>query len=1782
MNALELLGVVGASSLRDRLSKSTDSDGVARFMLDRLTGEQVAAIVTALLADGATAAKVRIALPRKLVDGFGLPETVITDERTVALRHAECDRPALLLANTDDDQGTSLQDVALIGAKELSEEPVLWVAAASRNLGLSDQHLAAWEAALRGFSAADNWTLHQISHYVEMTRTAVETNSLPLVDALGWALPALRLPRDSGYFRGMREKDLNSSLRWTKLFGKLVSDRRPLLEKQRPPRGVIESDDLRTQFEAVKQDIKPEVHPAIEAFINSPACWQPEAEALSLFEWETDGIQQIFSGLRQRKTNLPQETIEFFDFNHPDRLSDVEKEYLKKARETKTPKEASDLDREFYEAHREALGEERALRAKWERFVFGRPIECTEFLDGLLRTVERLYGQATSLGQSRTLEIETTRRRRSQWLELNERVAMAFSLRYRGLPALMGDAVTWKDHELFSYEAILEKARRRKKYQPNKSVARANLQIKFDVTLVIDGQKSPTVQMIWTGRPEAIGSEMFGDLERLAKRPFARATITRQPVSSKGLLQSISLSDVATMQPAFGRDSGSLISKIGAFEDLGKKFTKALKSAVPDRVSAEGSRIIRVAWDQFSESYVKAIDGWLAAGLSDAKRLEQAEKYGSLLEALAKHATGDINRQDLVQPVLSIGCIAIEGGAPSAIIAPWHPMRLAASVIKARAASGLIQHILTAPEVNFGDPRLFFADLRAELSHPYYPEIAVGYAGSEPVLLAEAGTVNEYSLMERPVRDPSQASTDVDPVEAALQVRKLMDRYLDLQPHERSNLSIMLYNCDAAGLPFATINAMATVHDQDEMHCNVLVRHRDRAKLSRVYSELLERSENDLDALVASETSSNFMSKLRIGVLLDGGSKSSEGDVRSVDVAFLHDVVSRQAKEGWFPVLATAENPSIYDNVPPRWSYRRVTAEDQLKATTYLVCPRQPKIGWAYIDAVSDVIRRQSHGADEHILPVRQISFQDHGLKTMFDEVHEEATWVATYDDLLDKRQLLAQGINVIRYRRQRTHGRNMVVSSTADLRVLNVLVRRRLNELSLGLTDERLGNLAQRMIDDACAISGDIVLRAAKQGVSAGELIGLVLSRALVAEEFGPRTSVAWFLLDDYAEWLGQREQGIADILALSVGMDANGAPTLRAVVTEAKYVALSSSADAQRTSRRQLTDTVQRIEDALFGDPGRLDRDLWLSRIADLLLDGTTALGQSTMLEAVRDGIRQGTTAIELRGYSHVFISGPADAGASGAEQAPVGEMKDGLQEVFSRDQLRNLVLAYEARQALAPIREALGSERPWATQTFRLPAPRVNWVNKSDAPDASLAPAPAIAGVGVAAPAPAEDAALDVGRAAPDEAPAVEPFDAPLLVDDENTVDEGAMNGLDLLIARHALQQSATSEADVAWLEATALKLRSALLGYSLQAKIVGTRLTPNAALVRFMGSDTLRVEDLQKREAVLLTTHGLRLVGITPLPGEIVVAVERPKRQIVSLWDVWKQRQINRNEAGLNTAFVLGLRELDGEVLYLNLGSAFDGARQHEPHTLVAGTTGSGKSVLIVSLILDIAATNPSDLAQIVLIDPKMGVDYSALERLPHIQGGIIVDQETATAQLERLVEEMDRRYELFRKRGVRDLRSYNVAAAPGDRLPTIFLVHDEFAEWMMTEEYKETVTANVSRLGVKARAAGIHLIFAAQRPDVNVMPMQLRDNLGNRLILKVSSAGTSEIALGVKGAESLLGNGHLAAKLGGESGIIFAQAPYLSDPDIMRAVDAIIRDNRLAIDGEGASGEEAAE
>ncbi len=156
----------------------------------------------------------------------------------------------------------------------------------------------------------------------------------------------------------------------------------------------------------------------------------------------------------------------------------------------------------------------------------------------------------------------------------------------------------------------------------------------------------------------------------------------------------------------------------------------------------------------------------------------------------------------------------------------------------------------------------------------------------------------------------------------------------------------------------------------------------------------------------------------------------------------------------------------------------------------------------------------------------------------------------------------------------------------------------------------------------------------------------------------------------------------------------------------------------------------------------------------------------------------------------------------------------------------------------------------------------------------------------------------------------------------------------------------------------------------------------------------------------------------------------------------------------------------------------------------------------------------------------------------------------------------LVGEMNRRYAVLKANKVANIFDLNKRPDATERLPFLWIIHDEFAEWMMTETYADAVSNIVSRLGVKARAAGISLVFAAQRHDANVMPLHLRSNLGNRLVLRVDGEGTSEIALGEKGAERLLGKGHIAAKLEGETEIIFGQVPFVEDSFISSAVGAL--------------------
>lgn len=1733
MTSDELIGKVAACYLRDRLSED-DNAGVARYLLDCLTADQTAAVAKTVLADGSLSQLVEIKLPLHFVGNHGLPQEVLTKERTTYFRNAACDKSVLLVANTGDDEEQSLKELIPIGAPQLQAHPELWVSLAAEGLPITDQHRNWWVRALQGLFEVRSFALDRFAEYLLQTRWAIEDGQ-PILSALGVAFPALHVPRDTVFFRSLNDKTAGHVSKWKGLYAQAVKRRACYLVKQTPSQALLLGDDLVAAFEKVKDAIPETLHSTITAFIHANSGWNNEAADLAQCEWEL--VKPLFDGLKREKFNLGKATLEFYDEREADMLTADEREYLKRLSEAGRS-EAQDDDEDFYHRHRHELKEQRSLKVRWDRFIFGTPIETEDFLVGIALCLERLFDQDTP-SSKRRLKITCDRRTKKDLKELNVDAGLYFARRYRGLRELLGNRVSWDVGDLMNFEVLSDQWRKASRPYVNRSAAKSALQLKFLLELELELSTGTTEtcfkQLVWAYDPDAMASEFPGDWSRLVEHPLVYCRVSREPVSAKGSLQSLDLRNVRTLSPAHGQDRGSFVAIYKKEHDISLIWPANLVKAQEQGLMSEQTASTLLSLFQvFQGSYTGAIVGFLESGLVCDLLVKQAEDYGALLHAICKAAKGDRNREKLLRPLLEIGTVAVDGGTTTALVASWHPLRLAAIANKGNLVASLVRHLLTADEVFFGDPPLFFKELERELLHPYYPEIVLGWYDKKPELLSLTDYHLDYSLHESPViSNDGFDDTNESPSETSSLIVDLTKRFLSLYPHERPNLSVVLFNCDSARLPYALVNKINELHeDEEDMRCQIFLRHRDGKKLRELYEKIIESSDADADTFVSSEASKDFMARLRIAIMADQAPVPDPKDGPPHDIVFLQDVIARHARLEWY---AEASEPYEFGTlIPARWSRRRPSAIDDMKSVVYLCCPVQSKAGWAFITALATFMKGDWDSIENRrLLPARQLDFNDPLTASIFKEIHYLGNWVVNFDELLDRRQLLNQGVQVIRYKQGVTQGRNILISSTAPLSLLRSMVFSRVKDLNLKLSDEECRELSEKFIKDANEISGDIVLRAAKRGRNASELMGVVLSRHMIRQELGANRRFGWYFLDDYAQWLGQREEQIADLLALTPEQTTDGELQLAVVISESKYIDVASLATKRKESQKQLRDTVRRINDAIFGDPKRLDRDLWLSRFSDLMLNGIQFPANSPIdLAAWRRAVREGECGIYLRGYSHIFVSGPSDSPEC-SDFAAVAETEHSYQEVYSRARLRELVLSYWKDSNPTSIRQAIAGENIWHEETYRKPSERVQIVQRRKRDDDSPGEGGISAGGGGQGPQPKPTAP----PAPPAPVSIVQP-QRPITAVGSPT-DWAYPKVSQLLEDYHGSTQD--SVADAEWLKQVENLCKGALQQFQLQSKLLTSTLTPNAALLKFQGSANLTVEQVLRRRSEFLTTHTLNVISVRAEPGVVAIAIARPNRRVLHLPEVWKRW--NPDCTMGNHELLIAVKEEDSHLLFLS-------PQSNAPHALIAGSTGSGKSVLMQNIILSIACTNTPEQAKIVLIDPKFGVDYFAFEGLPHLQGGIIDDQQNAIMTLNELVGEMNRRYTVLRENRVSNIFDLNTKTNPTERLPFLWIIHDEFAEWMMTSRYAETVSDIVSRLGVKARAAGISLVFAAQRPDANVMPMQLRANLGNRLVLRVDGEGTSEIALGEKGAERLLGKGHLAAKLEGESQIIFGQVPFV--------------------------------
>ncbi len=349
-------------------------------------------------------------------------------------------------------------------------------------------------------------------------------------------------------------------------------------------------------------------------------------------------------------------------------------------------------------------------------------------------------------------------------------------------------------------------------------------------------------------------------------------------------------------------------------------------------------------------------------------------------------------------------------------------------------------------------------------------------------------------------------------------------------------------------------------------------------------------------------------------------------------------------------------------------------------------------------------------------------------------------------------------------------------------------------------------------------------------------------------------------------------------------------------------------------------------------------------------------------------------------------------------------------------------------------------------------------------------------------------------------------------------------------------------------------TATKLQKTLYSFGVSAKVEHVSVGPAITRYELKPAEGVRVSkiaNLADDIALNLAAETIRIEA--PIPGKQAVGIEVPnkEKQAVHLREVIESDEFQDSDSKLTVA--LG-RDVAGNIQLADISKM--------PHVLIAGSTGSGKSVCINTIITSIIYKSKPSEVKLVMVDPKV-VELSVYNGIPHLLIPVVTDPKKAAGALAWAVQEMDNRYNLFAQKGVRDLKGYNRAIEKEEgtgKLPQIVVIVDELADLMMVAA--KDVEESICRLAQKARAAGMHLVIATQRPSVDVITGLIKANVPSRIAFAVSSQVDSRTILDSVGAEKLLGKGDMLFFPSGAPKPLRVQGAFISDDEVEKIVSFV--------------------
>ena len=342
-----------------------------------------------------------------------------------------------------------------------------------------------------------------------------------------------------------------------------------------------------------------------------------------------------------------------------------------------------------------------------------------------------------------------------------------------------------------------------------------------------------------------------------------------------------------------------------------------------------------------------------------------------------------------------------------------------------------------------------------------------------------------------------------------------------------------------------------------------------------------------------------------------------------------------------------------------------------------------------------------------------------------------------------------------------------------------------------------------------------------------------------------------------------------------------------------------------------------------------------------------------------------------------------------------------------------------------------------------------------------------------------------------------------------------------------------------------------LQSTFNNFGIEVKIVKAIVGPSITQFQILptpGTKVSKIVNLSNDIALNLAAKDVRIEA--PIPGKSLIGIEIPNtvNELVTMKEVFV------NDADNSPLSVVLGKDVSGETIFTRIDKT--------PHLLIAGSTGSGKSVCVNTIITSILLKNKPDKVKLIMIDPKM-VELSIYDGIPHLLTSVVTDPIKAADVLHKVVLEMENRYREFARARVRNMEGYNkIAAKDSDykELPYIVVIIDELADLMMVSS--KEVEESIARIAQKARAAGIHMIIATQRPSVDVITGVIKTNIPSRIAFAVSSSIDSRTILDKSGAETLLGKGDMLYLSADSSKPVRIQGAFLSDEEVEKVVDYV--------------------